>query len=200
MKTKTVAATAILALMLAGIASVAFAHPEQTSQPSPEDQTLASSTVQTKGSNQKGHDDRGEKEDSGNHGHGHALDLKVGDTITLSNLDGRFRQVGNESIRGNASGSFTFTVTGVFKQGYVLSITSGTIKVGDQTYTVNEGTVQTGHYGREMTGQGTAGSGVQFIIHAKIHGTAAAPKGMVMLDLENGSTEYMVLLRAVPSS
>ncbi len=202
MNTKTLAATAILALMLTGIATVAFAHPNPTftSSTRNQDQTSSSGTVQSKDS-EKEHVEHGNHDDSG-HGRNHpkALDLKVGDTITLSNLEGRFRQVGNESTRGNASGSFTFTVTGAFKAGYTLSITSGTIKIGDQTYTVNSGSVQTGPYGRELVGQGTAGNGVQFLMHATIRGTAATPHGMVMLDLQNGTTEYMVLLRATPSS
>ncbi len=199
MNTKTLAATAILALMLTGVAAVAFAHPNPTftSNPQKQDQTNASSTVQSKDSEKEhgNHDDSGHGRDDPK-----ALALKVGDTITLSNLEGRFRQVGNESTRGNASGSFTFTVTGAFKAGYALSITSGTIKIGDETYTVNSGSVQTGTYGRDVVGQGTAGNGVQFLMHATIRGTAATPYGMVMLDLQNGTTEYVVLLRATPSS
>ncbi len=201
MKTKTLAATAILALMLTGIATVAFAHPDPTSTSSNQNQgqTTASGTVQSKDSENE-HGEDGSHDDHGHKHHPPPLDLKVGDTITLSNLDGRFRQVGNESNEGNATGSFTFTVTGAFKAGYALSITSGTFKIGDQAYTVNSGSVQTGPYGRDMTGQGTAGSGVQFLMHAMIRGTATTPHGMVMLDLQNGTTEYMVLLRATPSS
>ncbi len=205
MNTKTLAATAILALMLTGIATVAFAHPNPISTSShqtQQNQTTASNAVQSKDPEQKGDHGKGGVHNKQGYERNHppALTLKVGDTITLSSLDGRFRQVGNESIRGNASGSFTFTVTGAFKAGYALSITSGTIKIGDQTYTVNSGSVQTGPYGRELVGQGTAGNGVQFLMHATIRGTSTTPHGMVMLDLQNGTTEYMVLLRATPSS
>ncbi len=202
MKTKTVAATAILALMLAGIATVAFAHPNPTftSNTLSQNQTSSSGAVQSKDSENE-HGEDGNHDDSGHHrDHPKALDLKVGETIILSDLEGRFRQVGKESNEGNASGSFTFTVTGAFNAGYALSITSGTIKIGDQTYTVNSGSAQTGYYGRDVVGQGTAGSGVQFLLHAMIRGTATTPHGMVMLDLQNGTTEYQVLLRATPSS
>ncbi len=202
MNTKTLAATAILALMLTGIATVAFAHtnPTFSSNTQNHDQTSASGTVQSKDSEKK-NGEHGDHDDSG-HGRDHrrALDLKVGDTITLSNLEGRFRQVGNQSVRGNASGSFTFTVTGVFKSGYTLSMTSGTIVIGDQTYTVNGGSLQGGPHGRSLVGQGTAGSGVQFLIHTVVHGKTAATNGMVMLDLQNGTTEYMVHLRTATSS
>lgn len=209
MNTKTLAATTILALMLTGIATVAYAHPSLGSQtPQTPQSSKASEDSRDNQSDAKGlgwgqilkGSDREKHENHGVRDHGERLNLTVGQTITLTDLSGKYVQIGNRTIRGNASGSFTFTVTGVFKQGIALSITSGTITLGDHTYTVNSGSVQSGPHGKNLVGQGTAGDGVHFLIHATIHRTATTPHGMVMLDLQNGTTEYMVLLRTATSS
>jgi hypothetical protein len=199
MKTKVIAVTVILALMVAGIASAAYAHSNGANvvQHDDKDKRVVASAFKFK------HTDRDESEHEedhdGKHHVNHRLNLNIGDTITLSDLQGRYKQVGNSSIRGNASGSFTFTVTGSFKNGYTLSITSGSITIGNSTYTVNNGSAQIPGHARQMIGQGTAGNGVAFLIHAVIRGEPSSAHGMVMLDLKNESAEYLVFLRSTSS-
>lgn len=198
MKTSGIAGTAILALLVAGIASIAFAQQASAQQTSTSQHVLQGKALGEKlqakqlsiANNGLGDPDRYHRR----------INLTLGQTVTLSGLIGRFVNADNRSIRGNASGSFTFTVTGVFKAGYTLSITSGAFKIGDTTYTVTGGSVELGPYGRWMTGSGAAGQGVNFLIHAGFHGTdTATPHARVLLDVQNGSTEYLVMLRTAPS-
>jgi hypothetical protein len=122
------------------------------------------------------------------------ISLTTGQTITLTSIEGGYRQVGNPSVNGTASGTIQLTVTGVFSHGYALSVTSGTVTVGSQTYTLTSGSAELGPYGRDMVGQ-AAGSGVQLLFHARSIGSfGSIHNAVVRVDLSNGTTENIVRL------
>jgi hypothetical protein len=126
--------------------------------------------------------------------------LTVGQTIKFTDPSGRFFSATNRSITGNASGSFVFTVTSVFKSGYTLTLTSGLITIGSQKFTVTGGSAQIGPFARELVGQGAAGSSVQFLFQGQVNAKSnTVSGGAATLDLKNGSNEYLVMLRPASS-
>lgn len=120
------------------------------------------------------------------------LDLSVGQTITITSVAGRYRAVGDTNETGTATASLTLQVTGAFKHGYALSITVGTITLGNATYTVTGGSAELGPYGRHMVGQGTGDNGAQFLFHGRGVGDLNGNEYAILrVDFSNGSAEYL---------
>jgi hypothetical protein len=189
MKTSTIAGTAILAILLAGAFVTLFGTLSALTPTQPKTSSTPTDASQHghRGSHSEKYEEQGPRHNR--------LNLTVGETLTFSGLTGRFVDSTNHTIRGNSSGSFTFAVTGAFKDGYTLSIKSGSFTVGSTTYTVTGGTVVLGPFGEWANGSGTTGQGAQFLIQLAIHGKASTnPDGRIVLDLKNASTEYLVSL------
>jgi hypothetical protein len=129
-----------------------------------------------------------------------AVNLTVGQTITMTSSSGSYYVVGTPSSNGTASGTVTFTVTSRLSEGYTLSITSGSIVVGGTTYTVSSGTAQTGPSADIISGQGTTTPTGQFLLHGDARGTFAGTISQLFLDFKAGSTEYAVTLTGAVQS
>jgi hypothetical protein len=195
MKTAAIAATAIMALLVVGVATAVYAHPVPGLSAGPSNSSAASSAHSNNGRH------LGQTKGGGNNrGENNRLNLTVGQTVTLSGLTGRYRSETNSSIRGNASGSLTLQVTGSFREGYVLSLKSGTISVAGVSYTITGGTVELGQSGQSASGSGTTSASGQFLIQVGIHGSSTTnPSARVVFDLKVGGSEYLVTL-GTPSS
>jgi len=126
---------------------------------------------------------------------GPPANLTVGQTIVLTSTSGQFRTINDSGSNGTASGSLTFTVTGMLSQGYTLSLTSGSITVGGTQYTISSGTAQTGPAAITLQGQGTTSSSGNFLIQAQARGSLAGSSASAFIDLKAGSTEYLVALQ-----
>lgn len=123
--------------------------------------------------------------------------LTVGQVITITSTQGHYRVVGDRSVNGTASGTMTFTVTGVFAGGYSLSITTGSLTVNGTTYAVSSGSAETGHHAHRMVGQGTITAGTTsgaFLMRATARGTFGGEYATMSLDLQSGTTEYAIFL------
>jgi hypothetical protein len=200
MKTTAIAASAIIALMVLGATSVAFAHSG----------LMAGSSAGQSQSTTTTHS--GEHEDNDTDDHDERVRLAPGMILTFTNLDGHWvafshegnhnEQKGNEESKsvaksGSATGSFTFKVLNQTEDGFKLSIVSGTFKVHGVTYTVSSGQLTLNEGGKSGSGSGTASDGATFRIHiAGIHGnlTSNAQVGAIKLDVKVGSSEYLVVL------
>jgi hypothetical protein len=125
---------------------------------------------------------------------GPPANLTIGQTITLTSSSGQYTEVNDSSVNGTASGNLTFTVTGKLAEGYILSLTSGSITVGSNTYTVSSGSAQTGPSANAIEGQGTTSSSGNFIIQAQASGSFAGTSSTVRMDLSAGGIEYFVNL------
>ena len=121
--------------------------------------------------------------------------LTVGCTITFSNLKGvaLTSSLTNPPDRVNATGSFTFTVTGVYQWGYSLSMTSGSVTIGTTTYTISSGNLVLNGAGMSGTGQGTMSSGTTFII--RVSGldvnSNGSVTGHVAFDISSGTSQWL---------
>lgn len=120
--------------------------------------------------------------------------LTVGQTITISSTQGKFYAVGNKGDNGTASGSITFTVTGKLAAGYTLSLTSGNVVIGGTTYTVSSGSAQMNRAANALVGQGATTTSGQFLLRATAHGSFVGTTASMSLDLNAGTTEYLVFL------
>lgn len=228
LKTKTLAASILLALLLSGAGAAAFAHSGlsmsnfgigagQNSHSNASSHHSGDSTGdnETEDQNDQGnqtsalHLEEGDNEtETGQAG----LNLTAGTTLTFSNLTGHyvsFVHMGNESeddsegttMAGNSTGSFTFKVTGVSSDGFNLTIVSGSFSANGTTYTVTSGNLTLNEGGESGSGQGSASGGATFDIHISgIHGntTSAALVGAIRLDVKVGSGEYLVILGSGP--
>lgn len=125
---------------------------------------------------------------------GPAANLTVGQTITLTSTSGNYVQVNDTGANGTATGNLTFTISGRLSQGYTLSITAGTITVGGNSYTVSTGSAQTGPSATALEGQGTTSSSGQFLLSGQAHGSFGGSSARIDIDLQVGSTEYIVQL------
>ncbi len=219
MKTTVLAASAIVALLVLGATTVAFAHAgfglgggSSSSQNSTH--SSASGTATT--SQSAGHEQDNETEDQNSQGNqndqGGHFNLTVGTTLTLTNLTGHwvaFSNNGNHSdVRegdeggffnktGNSTGAFTFKVTGASDGGFNLTITSGNFVINGTTYTVSSGQLTLNAGDESGFGNGTASGGAIFQIHVGgIHGniTSSALVGAIRLDVKVGTGEYLVIL------
>jgi hypothetical protein len=206
MKTAAIAATAILALLVVGVAATISAHSvmglaaAQTSTTTTDSTTSTTSTAQFNGDDNQNKDAQNQVGEQANSDHDDGdqdgLKLTVGQTLTLANLTGFYESATNSSIKGTASGSLTLKVTDAFSEGYVLSITSGTISVAGSTYTVTGGSVTLAS-NQWVGGTGTTSGSGQFLIHVGIHDSSTTKlSAQVVLDMKVGGSEYLVSLGA----
>lgn len=128
------------------------------------------------------------------------VNISVGQTFTVTSTSGEYYVPGNRNTNGTASGTLTFTVTGKLSEGYTLSVTSGSVKVAGTTYTIASGTAQMNRGASGVTGQGSLTPSGEFIFTASAHGTFVGSTGTVSMDLQSGSSEYLVLLSGSISS
>ena len=180
MKTKTVTAAALIALLFAVVATAAMASTGHPAEP------MA-----------RGNDNNQGNQD--NHGHmAMACDnLTTGETLTVSGLTGHFANATNREMRGNASGTFTFKVTAIYAEGCTLSIAGGSFKLNATTYTVTGGSIVLNHGGRSGEGTGTTSSGSFLIFVAGLHGNSTtANAGAVRLDFKTGTSQFLVNLHS----
>ncbi len=120
--------------------------------------------------------------------------ISVGEIITVTSTQGHFVSVGTGGENGTASGTLTFSVTGKLSQGYTLSLTGGSFVVGGSTYTVTSGTAQMSPQASSISGQGSTSPSGQFILRASAQGSFVGSTGLVSIDLQSGSSEYLVTL------
>ena len=128
------------------------------------------------------------------------VDVSVGQTITVTSTSGNYFVAGSPSTNGTASGTLTFTVTGKLASGYTLSISSGSVTVAGTTYTVTSGTAQMGRGAATIVGQGATDQSGTFLLRASAHGSFVGSSGTMTLDLQSGSSEYLVFLTGSISS
>jgi hypothetical protein len=128
------------------------------------------------------------------------VNISVGQSFTITSTAGKYYVVGTPSKNGTASGTLTFTVTGKLSAGYTLSIKSGGLSVAGTTYTVSSGTAQMGRDASSIVGQGATNPTGTFLLRASAHGSFVGSTGTVSLDLQSGSSEYLVLLSGSISS
>lgn len=126
--------------------------------------------------------------------------ISVGQTFTVTSTEGKYFVAGTPSTNGTASGTLTFTVTGKLTAGYTLSISSGSLTVAGTTYTVTSGTAQMGRDAATISGQGATSPTGTFLLRASAHGSFVGSTGTVSIDLQAGSSEYLVFLAGSISS
>ena len=119
--------------------------------------------------------------------------VSVGQTITFTSSSGQYFVVGHTSQNGTASGNLVFTVTGNLTQGFTLSI-SGKVVVGSTTYSVTSGSAQMSPSASTISGQGATSSSGSFILQGVSRGSFVGTTASVSLDLQSGSTEYIIVL------
>ncbi|MBI3859569.1 MAG: hypothetical protein HY296_04945 [Thaumarchaeota archaeon] len=175
MRTSTVAASALVAILIAGVATVALANTHNNNLPN------------------NGPDDH---DDEGNHfGPIACRSLNVTETLTLSNLTGHYLNATNHEIHGNASGSLDLQVSQIYATGCTLTITGGTLALGPNSYNITGGSFVLNHGGRAGLGSGTIAGGSFLIRIAGLQGNSTlAGEGAVKLDLKSGSSEFLLLL------
>ncbi len=215
MKTKTVAATAMVALLLAGVAAVSFAH-SGVNVPGLSGIGLGSGASHQNQTNHTGDDEQGNQtntqhqEDNETESEVSSLNLTVGQTFTLSNLTGHSNNLTNQSEEDGsdnsramgATGSFTFKVTSVSNGTTTLSIVSGSFTINGTAYTVTGGTVTLSAGQESGSGTGTTSGNHTFAIQvAGLHGTTGSISvGAVKLDVKVGTSSYQVILGSGGSS
>jgi len=122
------------------------------------------------------------------------VNISVGQTFTITSTQGKYFVPGSTSANGTASGTVTFTVTGKLSEGYTLSLTGGSITVAGTTYTISSGTAQMNRGASGITGQGVTTPTGDFLLRAAARGTFVGSIGLVSIDLQSGSSEYLVIL------
>jgi hypothetical protein len=127
--------------------------------------------------------------------------LTVGQTITLTSTNGQFHVVGNPNESGTASGTIALTVTGAFKGGYALSVSSGSLTINGTTSVITSGSAEMGPYQAHLVGQGdlaTASANATPAVFLFAAGAHANFQGQtyntLRLDVQTNGTEYAVLL------
>ncbi len=217
MKTTALAASAIVAILVLGAATVTFAHvgfglgAGSNSSQSSQSANNVSTTHTGEHDNETGDQNSQGENDQGTGGH---FNLTAGTTLTIANLTGHwvaFSHTGNMTNHtegadvednfavktGNATGSFTFKVTSTSGGDFNLTITSGKFTINGTTYTVSGGSVALNEGDETGFGTGTASGGATFTVHiAGIHGntTSSAQVGAIKLDVTVGKSVYLVIL------
>jgi hypothetical protein len=120
------------------------------------------------------------------------VNVSVGQTFTITITQGEYYIAGTPVINGTASGTLTFRVTGKLASGYTLSLSSGSVTVAGTTYAITSGTAQMNHGASGISGQGATSPTGQFILRAGAWGSFVGSTGLVFLDLQAGSSEYLV--------
>jgi hypothetical protein len=178
MKTKTIVATALIAILLSIVATAAVANSGQ----------FGFSVNSQNGDNQA---------NIWHGGHFACNSLTAGETFTLSGLTGHYANASNRQQGGDASGTFTFKVTAKYVQGCTLSITGGTFKLGSTTYTVTGGSIVLNNGGRSGEGTGTTSAGTFLISLSGVQNSSkSANMGAVGLDFQTGKYEFLVHLHS----
>ncbi|QQG48198.1 MAG: hypothetical protein HY247_05425 [archaeon] len=177
MKTTTIAASALVVLLVAGLGAVALANSGHQNE-APE---------------------HGPDGPHGPHGpNSHSLAcwrLTANETLTVTFPQGHYVNAANASVKGNASGVFDFKVSQIYARGCTLSLTGGSFKLGTTTYNITGGSVILNHGGRSGIGTGTTSGGTFLIRVAGLQGNStSADVGAIRLDFKNGSSEFFVQL------
>ncbi len=181
-KTKTKAITGMVAMLL--IASVLFAYPAFAAQSS----TTTSASTQISAASRAANAQNQIAKPSGE---GFRPDLKVGSTITYTTVSGIYWTPGNRDQNGSASLALEYTVTGVFNRGFALTLTAGSITLGNTTYALTSGSAELGPHGEFMVGQAAGANGFQFITRINNLGNfGSASFATIRIDLNNGSAQY----------
>ena len=191
--TLAIAATALV-LVVVGYFAVA---PAVSAQTSPNTTTTSSTALQMM---QKGGAFRQGPMMGGAGLAASQVNIAVGQTFTITSTTGKYYVSGTPSTNGTASGTLTFTVTGKLAAGYTLSISSGSLTVAGTTYTITSGTAQMGRGAAGIVGQGATNPTGTFLLRAGAHGSFVGSTGTVSLDLQAGSSEYLVFLAGSISS
>ena len=195
MKTRTIAASILIAVLLTGVGAVAMAHSgvglPNLGSSSAHNENGSSDHNNSLTSTHHSDNETGDQNDQGNQTTSHqgdgdnetesetnhvGLNLTVGTTLTFGNLTGHFVSFGNSSSHeeddnegatssGNSTGSFTFKVTSASSDGFNLTIVSGTFSANGTTYTVSGGQVTLNEDGESGSGWGNATGGATFHIH-----------------------------------
>jgi hypothetical protein len=172
MKASVIAASALAALLVVGVAAVALA---------------------TSGAVSFNHNNGLQ----GHHG-GPATacrGLTPGETLTLTGLTGHYSNATSHSVGGNASGSLSLKVGQVFLRGCTVSITGGSVTLGTGSYSITGGSMVMNHDGRSGTGSGTTSSGAFLITLVGLHGNStSASAGLAKIDFSTGTSEFLVTL------
>jgi hypothetical protein len=142
--------------------------------------------------------------------------LTVGQTITLTSTSGTWKLISTPAATGSATtgpaaGTMTLTVTGVFKAGYTLSLTSGSLTLStatpatsgttstpiSTTYAFGTGSAVMGPHQAHLVGQGTLASATpgSFLFAAGAHANFQGKTfSTLRFDLKVNGQEYGVLL------
>ncbi len=118
--------------------------------------------------------------------------LSVGQTITFTSTQGRYVVPGTLSQNGTASGTFTLTVTGKLAAGYTLSLSKGSATINGVTYTLSSGSAQMDLMANRIVGSGTTSPAGQVIYRLMAHGSFAGFSATASLDIQAGTSEYLV--------
>jgi hypothetical protein len=119
-----------------------------------------------------------------------SIHLTSGQTITLTSVAGGYREFGNPKVNGTASGTLTLQVTGVFKGGYSLSVTGGSLVINGVTYTISSGSAEMGPRGAIAAGQGQAGTAQFLFLGRDLGKFGNTSYGILNVDLKDGTTEF----------
>lgn len=128
--------------------------------------------------------------------------LTVGQTITFTSTNGVWKVASSSPSTvktGPASGTMTLTVTGAFKGGYALTLTSGSVSINGTTYSFGAGTAEMGPHQAHLVGEGmiagpTPGS---FLFLAGAHANfQGSTYNTLRLDVQVNGQEFGVLLLA----
>jgi hypothetical protein len=123
--------------------------------------------------------------------------LTVGQTITFTSTSGAYRVIGEAKENGVASGSLTLTVTGAYRNGYALSLTSGTLDINSTSYTIAAGSAEMGPWQAHLVGQGSFGASTpgSFIMSGAAHADFfGATFNTLRFDVQVNGVEYGVVL------
>jgi len=118
------------------------------------------------------------------------IQLKSGQTITLTSVAGGYWVVGDRNDNGTASGSMTLQVTGDLKGGYILTVTGGSFNINGTTYTISSGSAELGPRGHYMVGNGQAGTAQFLFLDRNLGKFGSTSYGVLRVDLKSGSSEF----------
>lgn len=127
--------------------------------------------------------------------------LTVGQTVTFTSTNGQWRVLSSPVTplvrTGAASGTVTLTVTGAYKHGYSLSITSGALSINGSTYSIVSGSAEMGPWQARLVGQGSFSTSApgSFLMaggaHADFFGSTF---NTLRFDVQANGAEYGVVL------
>ncbi len=132
--------------------------------------------------------------------------LSPGQTITFTSTTGAWKVIASPSAvekvkSGPASGTMTLTVTGAYKGGYALSLTSGSVSINGTTYAFGPGSAEMGPHQAHLVGQGTLATTTasatrgSFLFAAGAHANfQGSTYNTLRLDVQVNGQEYGVLL------